>query len=48
MNSTTWLVKAREFHNHHVNANQVEYDALNNAPGLVGPPIELPPDNVHQ
>jgi aryl sulfotransferase len=33
---------------HHVNANQVWYDALNNTPGRVGPPIELPPDDIRQ
>ena len=27
-------------YNHHANANEVWYDALNNTPGLVGPPIE--------
>jgi aryl sulfotransferase len=35
-------------YNHHVNANQVWYDALNNTPGRVGPPIELPPDDIRQ
>lgn len=30
-------------HNHHVNANQTWYDALNETPGRVGPPIEPPP-----
>ena len=33
-------------HNHHANANQTWYDALNKTPGLVGPPIEPPPDDV--
>jgi aryl sulfotransferase len=32
--------------NHHANANQVWYDALNETPGLVGPPIAPPPDSV--
>lgn len=27
------------FYNHHVNANEMWYDALNNSPGLVGPPM---------
>jgi aryl sulfotransferase len=30
-------------HNHHINANAHWYDALNNTPGRVGPPIEPPP-----
>lgn len=29
-------------HNHHLNANDAWYDALNNTPGRVGPPIEPP------
>jgi aryl sulfotransferase len=33
-------------YNHHANANQSWYDALNLTPGLVGPPIERPPDSV--
>ncbi len=33
-------------YNHHANANERWYDALNNAPGRVGPPIEPPPDSV--
>lgn len=32
-------------HNHHLNANQGWYDALNNTPGRVGPPIEPPPED---
>ena len=35
-------------YNHHVNANQKWYDALNDTPGRVGPPIERPPADVHQ
>lgn len=35
-------------HNHHANANQQWYDALNLTPGLVGPPIERPPEQVEQ
>ncbi|MDG2128918.1 MAG: sulfotransferase domain-containing protein [Fuerstiella sp.] len=35
-------------YNHHVNANQMWYDALNNTPGRVGPPIEPPPDDIGQ
>lgn len=33
-------------YNHHANANAHWYDALNNTPGRVGPPIEPPPDDV--
>ena len=36
------------FHNHHVNANQTWYAALNDTPGRVGPPIERPPSDVRQ
>ena len=36
------------FYNHHVNANDLWYDALNNTPGLVGPPMEKPVDSVLQ
>jgi len=35
-------------YNHHANANQHWYDALNNTPGRVGPPIERPPASVHE
>lgn len=35
-------------YNHHVNANQTWYDALNETPGRVGPPIEPPPDDIGQ
>lgn len=35
-------------YNHHSTANDIWYDALNNSPGRVGPPIERPCDNVHQ
>jgi aryl sulfotransferase len=35
-------------YNHHANANDVWYDALNNTPGLVGPAIERPPDSIRQ
>jgi aryl sulfotransferase len=35
-------------HNHHANANQTWYDALNNTPGRVGPPIEPPPASRRQ
>lgn len=30
-------------HNHHITANEAWYDALNNTPGRVGPPIGKPP-----
>ena len=35
-------------YNHHSNANQTWYEALNDTPGLVGPPIEPPPDDIRQ
>ncbi|MBC8037205.1 MAG: sulfotransferase domain-containing protein [Rhizobiales bacterium] len=35
-------------YNHHANANERWYDALNNAPRRVGPPIDPPPDSVHE
>ena len=35
-------------YNHHANANQTWYGALNDTPGLVGPPIEPPPEDIHQ
>jgi aryl sulfotransferase len=35
-------------YNHHVNANQLWYDALNLTPGRVGPPIERPPTDIRQ
>tara|TARA_A100001037_G_scaffold295995_1_gene315874 strand:- start:999 stop:1895 length:897 start_codon:yes stop_codon:yes gene_type:complete len=35
-------------YNHHANANWRFYDALNNTPGLVGPPIGPPPDDIRQ
>lgn len=35
-------------YNHHKNANQDWYDALNNTPGRVGPPIQPPPDSILQ
>jgi len=35
-------------YNHHANANQTWYDAINNTPGRVGPPIEPPPDDIRQ
>lgn len=34
------------FYNHHANANQLWYNALNKTPGLIGPPIDPPPDDV--
>ena len=33
-------------HNHHSNANQLWYEALNDTPGRVGPPIDPPPDDI--
>lgn len=35
-------------YNHHSNANALWYEALNDTPGRVGPPIEPPPDDVVQ
>ncbi|MGQ0503181.1 MAG: sulfotransferase domain-containing protein [Panacagrimonas sp.] len=34
--------------NHHFNANQLWYSALNDTPGRVGPPIEPPPADIRQ
>lgn len=35
-------------YNHHANANESWYEALNETPGRVGPPIERPPESVRQ
>jgi len=35
-------------YNHHINANQTWYAALNDTPGRVGPPIEPPPSDIHE
>ncbi len=35
-------------YNHHKNANATWYEALNDTPGRVGPPIEKPPESVRQ
>ncbi len=35
-------------YNHHANATQTWYDALNNTPGLVGDRIEKPPASIHE
>jgi len=35
-------------YNHHVNANERWYEALNDTPGRVGPPIEPPPADIRQ
>ena len=35
-------------YNHHSNANHLCYEALNDTPGRVGPPIEPPPDDIRQ
>jgi aryl sulfotransferase len=35
-------------YNHHANANQTWYEALNDTPGRVGPPIEKPPASILQ
>ena len=36
------------FYNHHANANALWYEALNDTPGRVGPPIEPPPADIRQ
>jgi aryl sulfotransferase len=35
-------------YNHHANANQSWYDAVNDTPGRIGPPIERPPKDIRQ
>ena len=35
-------------YNHHANANDAWYAALNDSPGLVGPQIERPTESIHQ
>ncbi|WP_026147886.1 sulfotransferase domain-containing protein [Robiginitomaculum antarcticum] len=35
-------------YNHHSNANNVWYDALNNTPGRIGPPIDPPPEDIRE
>ncbi len=35
-------------YNHHANANALWYQALNDTPGRVGPPIEPPPSDIRQ
>lgn len=35
-------------YNHHANANQSWYEALNDTPGRIGPPIEPPPADIRQ
>lgn len=35
-------------YNHHANANQAWYAALNDTPGRVGPPIEQPPADIRE
>ena len=35
-------------YNHHLNANQAWYDALNDTPGRIGPPIERPGADIRQ
>jgi aryl sulfotransferase len=35
-------------YNHHARANHLWYEALNDTPGRVGPPIEKPPASVRQ
>jgi len=35
-------------YNHHANANRAWYEALNDTPGRVGPPIERPPESIRQ
>ena len=33
-------------HNHHLMGNDTMYDALNNTPGRIGPPLERPTENI--
>ena len=35
-------------YNHHANANHIWYEALNDTPGRVGPPIQPPPADIRQ
>ena len=35
-------------YNHHVNAKDSWYETMNDTPGLVGPPIERPPEDIRQ
>jgi aryl sulfotransferase len=35
-------------YNHHANANSAWYEALNDTPGRVGPPIEPPPEDIRE
>lgn len=35
-------------YNHHANANDLWYQALNDAPGRVGPPVPRPPESIRQ
>jgi aryl sulfotransferase len=35
-------------YNHHANANDLWYQALNDTPGRIGPPIERPPADIRQ
>ena len=35
-------------HNHQSNGNDFWYSVLNDTPGLVGPPLERPPEDVHE
>ena len=35
-------------YNHHANGNEAMYDALNKTPGLVGPPLEPPTDDIRE
>ncbi|WP_108661568.1 sulfotransferase domain-containing protein [Acuticoccus kandeliae] len=35
-------------YNHHANANRAFYDALNETPGRVGPPIQRPPEDIRE
>lgn len=39
---------AWSFYNHHVNANDAWYQAINDTPGRVGPPIERPSGDIVQ
>ncbi len=39
---------AWSMYNHHANANELWYQALNDTPGLVGPPTGRPPASIRQ
>ncbi len=36
------------FYNHHANANELWYQAINDSPGRIGPPVPRPPQDIRQ